>query len=750
MIVTHPDLADAAGTLALWKMKLGFSTMVVQTTDINVAGPTADEIETYVQGAFDNWATPPDFLILIGDADLVPTHYQTEHPGAGSDPDDDYPDGTMIGTDLYYATVDGNDYFPDIAMGRIPVDNLEQASAIVSKIIRYERTPPPASSFYTNGAVAAYFQDANRNGYEDRRFVLTSEEIRDGLIALAYSVSRLYTATPYSSPTHYNPEGYDSGLAIPHALLRTSGFRWDADTDDVLDTINGGVFAILYRAHGVSSNPSGSDDGWNHPVFKNADVASLTNYRQLPVVFSICCETGWFDGETDDFDTRNSECLCEALLRQKGGGAVGVFGSTRISYSGHNEELEKGFCDAIWPSILTNYGGDVGNQTMGQVLNYGKTYYATQYTTDTTTRKAQFEMYHYFGDPTMRLWTSAPETMTVSHPPTYEDGTESLTITVSEDDATVTLSRDGEMIGLGQSASGEATFDFAPALDATAPIEVTVSKPGFRPYEGAIVLPSAYRWSKTFGGSITDEGSCVQPTPDGGFVVAGFTRSFGWNSDYYLIKTDAYGNEIWSESYGGSVDEYAWSLDQTSDGGYILSGSTGYAYQPFKLYLVKTDSGGKKTWDKTYGTVNGTSCVQQTADGGYIVVGTTYSFGDVEGDVYLIKTDSDGKEDWSRTFGGGSESGASVWQTQDGGYVIAGSTDSFGTGQEDVYLIKSDANGDETWSRVFGGDNEDCGSSVQQTPDGGFIVAEYAKCFGAGAADVYLIKTDREGNLEAP
>jgi hypothetical protein len=91
-----------------------------------------------------------------------------------------------------------------------------------------------------------------------------------------------------------------------------------------------------------------------------------------------------------------------------------------------------------------------------------------------------------------------------------------------------------------------------------------------------------------------------------------------------------------------------------------------------------------------------------------------------------------------------------VWQTQDGGYAIAGYSNSFGTGQEDVYLIKTDANGEETWSRVFGGDNEDLGSSVQQTLDGGFIVAGYAKSIGAGAADVYLIKTDREGNATAP
>ncbi len=846
LIITHPDLSDAAQALALWKMKLGYSTMVVQTTDINAAGPTADDIETYIENGYDNWTTAPDFLILIGDADLIPTHYETEHPYYSSPAID-------TGTDLYYATVDGSDYFADIAHGRIPVDTLQEASLVISKIIEYERDPPPATSFYTDAAVAAYFQDSSpRDGYEDRRFILTSEEVRDELLTQGYAVSRFYNTRSYVSPTHHNSGSYDSGLAIPNDLLRTSGFAWDADAHDVGDAINDGIFTILYRNHGVSSNPSGTEDGWNHPEFQNADIASLTNYRQLPVVFSIACETGWFDGETDDFDTRNSECFCEELLRHRAGGAVGVFGSTRVSWSGHNEEIEKGFCDAIWPNFLA-YGDNVGNQPMGQVLNYGKAYYATQYTTDTTKRKAHFEMYHYFGDPTMRMWTSAPESMTVTHPATYQDTTDSLTITVSEDDATVTLFRDAELIALGETASGEAAFDFSPALDATAPIEVTVSKPGFRPYEGVINLTSAYRWSTSFGGSSHEWGYSVDQTSDGGYIVAGWTSSSGAGGhDMYLVKTDAQGNESWSNTFGGSNNDWAFFVRQTSDGGYLLAGysedwSSGDGRD---AYVVKTDDEGNEDWNRKFGggqmaearwaaetpdggyIVGGASdtsgtpelylfkmhfdptkqwyktfgpapyrysfgetadggyiiataeqtdlrsvrliktdaqgeqvwantiqaggdqlptCVRQTSDGGYIVTGYT-STADAGWDVFLIKADAQGNEAWTVTFGGDKDDeGYSVWETSGGGYIVAGQTRSFDP-IVGVYLIKTDGNGNEDWSKVIGEGSTygEMGESVQQTPDGGYIIAGYTENLGAGLTDMYLAKTDREGDLSPP
>jgi hypothetical protein len=252
-------------------------------------------------------------------------------------------------------------------------------------------------------------------------------------------------------------------------------------------------------------------------------------------------------------------------------------------------------------------------------------------------------------------------------------------------------------------------------------------------------------WLRVYGGPGDDVGYSVRQTTDGGYIVAGYTFSFGVDGDFYLLKTNASGETLWTRTYGGSSTDYCYSVEQTADGGYILGGGTGsFGAGNFDVYLVKTNASGDTLWTRTYGgpSMDEGYSVQQTTDGGYIVVGATDNYGVTYDHVFVVKTNALGDTLWTRIYGGASNASAgySVQQTKDGGYIIAGDLSSAG-----VYLIKTDAQGDTLWTRTYGGTYGDVGYSVQQTVDDGYVIAGVDDTAG-GSGDAYLIKTNSQGD----
>jgi hypothetical protein len=268
------------------------------------------------------------------------------------------------------------------------------------------------------------------------------------------------------------------------------------------------------------------------------------------------------------------------------------------------------------------------------------------------------------------------------------------------------------------------------------------------------------QWTKTIGGSGGEIGTSLIQTSDGGYAIAGFTTSFGAGSgDVYVVKLDANGNLQWTKTIGGPGDEAGFSLIQTSDGGYAIAGGTrSFGAGGTDVYVVKLDANGNLQWTKTIGGKGwdeGFSLIQ-TSDGGYAIAGETTSFGTelLDLDVYFVKLDANGNLQWTKTISGPKiEAGSSLIQTSDGGYAIVGHTESFSEGEtdvdvvkRDVYVVKLDVNGNLQWTKTISGKNADGGSSIIQTSDGGYAIAGATTSFGAGEADVYLVKLDKNGN----
>jgi hypothetical protein len=258
-------------------------------------------------------------------------------------------------------------------------------------------------------------------------------------------------------------------------------------------------------------------------------------------------------------------------------------------------------------------------------------------------------------------------------------------------------------------------------------------------------MVSASEWAKTYDGSGREYASSIQQTTDGGYIVAGMSDSFGsgaFDEDLWVLRLNSVGDVIWQKIYRSDYqddDEGARSIQQTTDGGYIVAG-----YLNNDALVLKLDANGNVAWQKMYYSVEVSgwaNSIQQTTDGGYIVAGDS---GGGAGDAWVLKLDSNGNVAWGKTYGGSSyETAGSIRQTTDGGYIVAGSTQSFGAGGKDAWVLKLDSNGNVVWGKTYGGSLSDWANSIQQTTDGGYIVAGSTQNWNTA----WVLRLDGDGNI---
>ena len=258
-------------------------------------------------------------------------------------------------------------------------------------------------------------------------------------------------------------------------------------------------------------------------------------------------------------------------------------------------------------------------------------------------------------------------------------------------------------------------------------------------------------WNQTYGGPGSDFVRSLIETSDGGYAIGGTRARNSFEGDSWLVKTDNYGNMQWNRTYSDLPLNYCSDLVETSDGGYLLAGGTGRRYFEANMWIIKTDEHGNMEWNQTYGGREDTEAFSlvKTSDGGYVIAGRIEdSFGHY--DFWLVKIDGSGNMRWNQTYSGaGRETAHSLVVTSDGGYALAGVT-SGGIGNQsyiDALMVKTDAGGNKIWNQTYGGTGDQYIFSLVETSDGAFALAGFTCSTYAGPFDLWLIKTDEYGNI---
>ncbi len=259
----------------------------------------------------------------------------------------------------------------------------------------------------------------------------------------------------------------------------------------------------------------------------------------------------------------------------------------------------------------------------------------------------------------------------------------------------------------------------------------------------------AVQWTKTYGGASPDFANCVLKASDGNYFALGYSQSHGGGDyDMYLLKFNSSGDTLWTRTYGSYGNDQGKEIVPTSDGNYMIVGYTnGLATSNYNASLTKINIDGDVIWTKQYGggALEAGSSVKQCADGGFIMLGQTYSYGHGDSDAWVVKTNSSGDTLWTKAFGGARyDEGAFTIENNDGTlmFVVRDSSDGFG--DVDIRIIKTTGTGAVIWDRNYGGDKKDTGKMIQQTSD--YIVAGHSRSFGWANPDMWLLKLNQAGD----
>ena len=259
-------------------------------------------------------------------------------------------------------------------------------------------------------------------------------------------------------------------------------------------------------------------------------------------------------------------------------------------------------------------------------------------------------------------------------------------------------------------------------------------------------------WNKTFGTQGYEEANHLTSTDDGSYIIVGTITPYGLDyRDVWIIKTDSTGSILWNKTFGGKGDDKPWRIIETSDKGYAVVGRTdSYGKGSTDCWLFKTDSSGNIQWNTTFGGIQVESArgILETSDNGFLITGWSSSFGAGKLDYWLVKTDENGNHEWNKTYGGTeNERAITTIPTNDGNYITVGNTASFGRGETDIYLVKTDNFGNIIWNNTYGGASAETPFDIIETVDGGYGITGHSYSFGVGENDIWLIKVDQSGNM---